>query len=169
MEPSVLEALPPKSDGHGKVVPDSVPERAVVVETVNVENAAQSALLPLPDSNLNAIPIVQQVSTLSSSIDSVPPGFHRRGQAYEEPSYSSNSRPPSLSTIHVDLVNGAAMVASSKPVVCTNDLEEGEFTPVLSKKSKKLIQQADKTKVKAVGRKTAVRALHHKGAKHKLF
>lgn len=54
-------------------------------------------------------------------------------------------------------------------MVCPNGLEEGEFTPILSKKSKKLVKLADKTRLKTGGSKHTVHSLLHKGAKHKLF
>lgn len=54
-------------------------------------------------------------------------------------------------------------------MVCPNELEEGEFTPVLSKKSKKLVKLADNTRLKVGGSKHIVHTLLHKGVKHKLF
>lgn len=82
-------------------------------------------------------------------------------QTTDELSTSSTTLLPSSSLVPVK-------TSTIDLTVCPQALEEGEFTPVLSKKSKKLGKQAEKTKAKVVHRKPLVRNLQ-KGAKHRLF
>lgn len=64
-------------------------------------------------------------------------------------------------------------VALEEVSACVNfgmlceDMEEGEFTPVISKKSKKLSKLSAKAKDKLVSRKPAPRRPLLKGAKHR--
>lgn len=100
----------------------------------------------------------------SSSSLSVPPGF----QKFEsEPCPSVTTPPIGAHLAAADLEADSACVTKDMPPV---DIEEGEFTPVISKKSKKKSKQAEKPRVKVVGRKTGpCRVPFRKGAKHSVF
>lgn len=107
----------------------------------------------------------------SSSSLSVPPGFRR---ASLEP----------IATTSTTFLTGTALSVSpsveinSAPIIpvldadfsLVGDKEDGEFSPVVSKKTKKLSKLAEKSKRKPLTRKpSSVHALLHKGSKHKLY
>ncbi|KAK9936947.1 hypothetical protein M0R45_013766 [Rubus argutus] len=88
------------------------------------------------------VPVAQLLVEQSSSFDSVPPSFQKF--ANEVPASSSNSTPvatgtfPPLAHSNSELSIGMASIF----------LEEGEFTPVKSKHSKKLSKQTEKKQTK---------------------
>ncbi|XP_024163929.1 uncharacterized protein LOC112170878 [Rosa chinensis] len=104
----------------------------------------------------------------SDSSDSVPPGFTRLEPENELQASSSTSTPV------VSAAPPSIIVADCNQSDCqlgdrTEALEDEEFTPVLSKKSKKLQKQNEKTKNKIISHKPAGRALLRKGASLKCF
>ncbi|XP_061999165.1 uncharacterized protein LOC133716473 [Rosa rugosa] len=112
-----------------------------------------------------------QCSDHESSIESVPPGFQKaplngEGLSQRAPTTSFNSE--SVPTVH-ELMEVNSTQADYAEMSFSK--EEGEFTPVLSKKAKKQLKQVDKAE-KSKGKpqvKVPVRALVQKGAKHLRF
>lgn len=131
---------------------------------------AENAILD-PTENVVLVPALQQLSDQASSFDSVPPGFQIHGPAYLAFSASDNTPvasgmiPPLLEPSNFE-IDSARLDLGETSIL----REEGEFTPVIPKKIKTQLKQADKEKVKSQMRKQPTgRALLQKGAKHKLF
>lgn len=113
------------------------------------------------------LPVILAVPQTSSSIGSIPPGFLNK---HLDPVCSA-----SISALPVE-VNGAQLLLGSSELevnsVETPLLEEGEFTPVVTKKTKKLLKKSEKAKVKLKPTSCAPcssRVLLRKGPKHKRF
>ncbi|XP_062015804.1 uncharacterized protein LOC133732294 [Rosa rugosa] len=113
-------------------------------------------------------PLIPENTIVSS--DSVPPGFQRLVPEIEAQDSSSTSTPVVSAVAPPIVIADCNQTSEDCPLEeSTEVLEEGEFTPVLSKKSKKLLKQNDKTKKKVVSRKPSGRALLNKGANLKCF
>ncbi|XP_024193460.1 uncharacterized protein LOC112197121 [Rosa chinensis] len=98
----------------------------------------------------------------SESCDSVPPGFPRVTPVVEVQASSSTS------TLVASHINPSTLVTDCNHALVieqTDEIarEEGEFTPVLSKKSNKVLKQVEKSK-KKVSRKPTGQALISMGA-----
>lgn len=153
---------------EASMVPNATQPLKPLAENNGPISILASKVLPVQYTTVPSSPVENNVPTAvptrelsSSSFDSVPPGFQRMEQTTDELSTSSTTLLPSSSLVPVK-------TSTIDLTVCPQALEEGEFTPVLSKKSKKLGKQAEKTKAKVVHRKPLVRNLQ-KGAKHRLF
>ncbi|XP_061999162.1 uncharacterized protein LOC133716470 [Rosa rugosa] len=113
-------------------------------------------------------PLIPENTVVSS--DSVPPGFQRLVPEIEAQDSSSTSTPVVSAVAPPIVIADCNQTSEDCPLEeSTEVLEEGEFTPVLSKKSKKLLKQNDKTKKKVVSRKPSGRALLNKEANLKCF
>lgn len=118
------------------------------------------------DVGLVTAPIMNVVTTAadalsSSTIDSVPPGFlvkHLEREDTELLVSLMGVRDNSLSN----------SLEAMSPTAPEDSQEDGEFTPILHKKTKKKLKNAEKTLLKPLSRAHA-RALPLKGTKHKRF
>ncbi|XP_061999038.1 uncharacterized protein LOC133716345 [Rosa rugosa] len=110
-----------------------------------------------------AVPVQQ-----TDSSDSVPPGFTRMETESDIQPASSTSTPV-VSSVAPPIIMADCNQRDCQMGVTTDLLEEGEFTPVLHKKSKKLLKQNEKAKMKIISHKPAGRALLRKGASLKRF
>ncbi|KAK9907180.1 hypothetical protein M0R45_002184 [Rubus argutus] len=144
-----------REDNH---LPTPNLDMEISVPTIPAINIQEQMVPCAIDANVSQL-LVEQ----SSSLDSVPPGFLKF--ATEVPASSSNSTPvatgiiPPLAHFNSELCIGTTSIV----------LEEGEFTPVESKRSKKLSKQSKKSKPKSKLRNPSIgRALPIKGARNKL-
>lgn len=106
----------------------------------------------------------------ASSSESAPPGFPRLGWEVSNTTSTASTQP--LGSTKFQTFNEVPSACADKGTLLA-DIEEGEFTQVVYKKSKKQSKQIIKTKENLVSRKAAKanvgRALLSKGAKHRLF
>ncbi|XP_062014529.1 uncharacterized protein LOC133731082 [Rosa rugosa] len=151
----------------------------------DVDDMLASSVLNNVDT-ITAAPIITAVSTFiaipamvglemvdvpvhhSASSESVPPGFTRMEPDIEIQPASSTST-PEISSVPPPIIMADSNLSDCQMEVRTENLEEGEFTPVLHKKSKKLLKQNEKAKMKIISHKPAGRALLRKGATLKHF
>ncbi|XP_062020823.1 uncharacterized protein LOC133737236 [Rosa rugosa] len=101
----------------------------------------------------------------SSSIASVPPGFSKLDGTPEVGTCRNElETTDDVTSIRNQEVNANDVIPIRKPEVLLDEaLEEGEFTPVVTKKAKKLQKRSEKVKVKP---KPGLRARVQKSAKH---
>ncbi|XP_062028779.1 uncharacterized protein LOC133744740 [Rosa rugosa] len=164
------------SNGNVQQVPSvqaaAALETKVVIGTVEQIIKESNVVTERVEHNL----VVQQASDQDSSFDSVPPGFQRvtpenlkQAKTFVVQSASITNSPV------VDTTSGANLVSSDSIAEPANQIledptltrQEGEFTPVVSKRTKKQIKKSNL--IVAVRKSITGRALVQKGAKHKLY